>query len=325
MVVTGGAGFIGSHFVDRLVADGHQVDILDDMSNGNTTNIASHLRNNQVRLVQADFADSEALAMLLPATDIVVHLAALVSVARSVAEPELARRVNTEGTIKLLDKCARYGVKKFVFASSAAVYGESSPPLREDMPCRPLSPYAASKAEGEAHCKAYAKSYGTETVILRFMNVYGPRSGGGPYSGVMTRFAEAINTGKELVICGDGEQTRDFVHVADVVSSMVAAMTNPRAVGETFNIGSGFPTSINLLASLFIAASRREVPIKHSPPREGDIRSSYADITKARRVLGYSPKVGLSKGVNECLAEYLESHGSRAGAGYPPRPGSLPD
>jgi nucleoside-diphosphate-sugar epimerase len=305
--VTGGAGFIGSHLVDRLILDGHQVLMIDDLSNGNLRNVAGHLKSQKVELVRADFADSRALAELLPGSDVVVHLAALVSVTKSVADPESSRRTNAEGTIKLLDQCVINGVKKFIFASSAAVYGESNPPLKEDMSCKPLSPYAASKVAGEAYCHAYANSYDLETVILRFMNVYGPRRSGGPYSGVMTKFAEALQQGKGLMIYGDGEQERDFVHVSDVVSSIAAAMTNPKAVGETFNIGSGVPTSINGLAELFISAGGKRVPIEHGPARKAEIKASYADISKARGVLEYSPTFELRKGVGEYLTWYQEN------------------
>lgn len=307
VVVTGGAGFIGSHLVDRLVVDGQSVTILDDLSNGELKNVAAHLTNRDVKLKESDFLDEEVLAEVLPGSDVVVHLAAIVNVLRSVADPVSSRRINTEGTIRLLEQCVKHGVKRFVFASSAAVYGSTPPPLKEEFPPRPLSPYAASKAAGEAYCNSYFNSYGLETVILRFMNVYGPRRSGGPYSGVMTKFAEALYSGKPIIIYGDGNQTRDFVHVEDVVSSVVAAISNIAAIGETLNIGSGVPTSINSLAKLFISVSGKEVPIEYGRPRKAEVRASFADISKAKAMLNYSPSISLSDGVKGYLEWYLEN------------------
>ena len=286
------------------MADGHQLVVLDDLSGGVSGNIAHHLAKHKIELVKSDFTDPQVLSSVLPRSEVVIHLAAKVSVAQSIADPESTWRVNSEGTVRLLGQCVKAGVKRFVFASSAAVYGNSRPPLKEGLPCNPLSPYASSKAVGEAYCSAYESSYGLETVVLRFMNAYGPRGRGGPYSGVMNRFAEAVQAGEPLTVYGDGRQTRDFVHVSDVVASVVSAMTNPAAKGEVFNIGSGIPTSIDSLASLFISASGREVQVHHGPPRKAEVRASYADISMARRVLGFSPKVPLAKGVREYLKWY---------------------
>jgi UDP-glucose 4-epimerase len=287
-----------------MVAEGHEVVILDDLSSGSTRNVEAHLTDPEVELVRADFADARVLSEILPGSDVVVHLAAIVSVAQSVADPESTFRVNTEGTARLLAQCVKAKVKKFIFASSAAVYGDSRPPLNEALPCRPLSPYASSKVAGEAYCGSFQGSYGLETVVLRFMNVYGPRGRGGPYSGVMTKFAEALRNGEALTIYGDGRQTRDFVHVSDVVSSVAAAVMTSAASGEIMNIGSGAPTSINALARLFVSASGSKLPVQHAPPRKAEVRASFADISRARRVLGYSPRVALAKGVEE----YLEWH-----------------
>lgn len=308
ILVTGGAGFIGSHVVDRLVAGGDEVVVVDDLSTGRAENIAAHLSNHSAEFHRADFADKAVLSKLLPGTDVVVHLAGLVSVDRSVVDPATTMRVNVQGTDVLLERCVEQGVERLVFASSAAVYGDLRPPLREDLPSRPLSPYAASKVAGEAHCRSYWNAYGLQTVVLRLMNVYGPRSRGGPYGGVMTKFAEALNSGGPLTVQGDGKQTRDFVHVSDVASAVSVSVKASVAPGETFNVGSGVPTSVNSLAKHFMSSSSRRVPVVHGPPRQAEIRASYADISKAKRMLGFTPRVPLAHGIKQYLDWFENDH-----------------
>jgi len=307
-VVTGGLGFIGSHLVDRLIQDAKKVTILDDLSSGQQESLRAHVSDSSLRLVRGDICETSKLDGALKGADAVVHLAAIVSVTRSIREPELVNRVNVTGTLKLLETCARNRIRRFVYASSAAVYGRnSSPPLKEDDPIRSLSAYGASKAAGEAYCQAYHETHGLETVILRLMNVYGPRANTGAYSGVMTKFAEAVMSGKPLVIYGDGEQTRDFTYISDVVNAIVLALHEEEGVDQIFNVGTGVPTTINQLARVFISISGKEGQIRHVKARRGEVRHSYADISKAKRLLGYRPRVDLQTGLSEFLRWHRET------------------
>ncbi|MDE1858188.1 MAG: GDP-mannose 4,6-dehydratase [Thaumarchaeota archaeon] len=301
VLVTGGAGFIGSHLVDALSAEGHRVTVVDDLSTGSTGNLAAHAKVAGFEFLKGDFAAGPSLSKAVRRADAVVHLAARVGVADSVRSPEAVHDVNVNRTLRLLRACAKGGVGRFVLASSASVYGDASPPVSEAMPLRPLSPYAASKASCEAYCQAYRASYGLPTVVLRFMNVYGPRMGGA-YGAVMSEFAKSVEAGSPLTIYGDGRQTRDFLHVADAVRAIMLGATSERADGETFNIGTGTPTSISDLAELFIAASgRRDLKVSRVTPRPGEVRHSFADVAKAKRVLGFAAKIKLSNGVREYL------------------------
>ena len=305
VVVTGGLGFVGSHLVDRLVQDEYEVVVIDDLSSGLIKNIERHASNNRVMVIKGDIRDKEMLKHALTGAKAVVHLAAIVSVIRSIEEPELVHDVNVAGTLSLLDESVRQKVRRFIYASSAAVYGRTSrPPLSEEFETRPISPYGASKAAGESYCHAYHAAHDIESTVLRFMNIYGPRSTGGLYSGVMVAFAEALNQDKSLTIYGDGEQTRDFVFVSDVVDAIILALEKSGATGETFNIGSGIQTNINQLAKLFMSLTPYEQQLQYASPRKGEIRHSYANIGKARRILGYEPKIELSTGVKEFFDWY---------------------
>ena len=308
VLVTGGAGFIGSHLVERLAAQGHRVAVVDDLSGGSRANVGVLAGAPGVDFVEGDFAGDQVLAKLVPGSDVVVHLAAKVGVASSVRDPGLVHEVNVNRTLRLLGACAKEKVGRVVLASSAAVYGNAPPPVSEDAPPAPLSPYAASKVACEAYCRAFQGSYDLPSVVLRFMNVYGPRMGDA-YGAVMPEFARRAEEGTPLVVQGDGGQTRDFVHVGDVVEAMTLAMTVEGAVGRVFNVGTGVPTSIARLAEMFLAAGGRPGGgVSHAPSREGDIRESYADTSRARHVLGFVAKTKLSDGV----PEFLEWHSGRA-------------
>lgn len=301
VLVTGGAGFIGSHLVDSLLAGKHQVTVVDDLSNGTRGNLAGHLGKPGLELIESDFADKAVLSRAVPRAEVVVHLAAIIGVAQSVKEPELVHDVNVDRTLRLLGACAKGGVRRFVLASSAAVYGDASPPVSEDLPVRPLSPYAASKVSCEAYCRAYQSAYGLSTVVLRFMNVYGPRMGGA-YGAVMSEFAKSVEEGTPLTIFGDGTQTRDFVHVSDCVRAIMLGTSAPQASGEVLNVGTGVPTSIIDLAKMFISASgKRSLRVAKEDARPGDILHSYADVSKTKRLLGFAPKTRLSEGVGDYL------------------------
>lgn len=296
--MTGGAGFIGSHLVDALLARGCRVTVLDDLSSGRMENIKVHLGNPDFRFVRGDVCDEGMVRDALSGVDAVIHEAAVVSVPTSIERPELVQKVNVRGTLNLLRASAELGVGRFVFASSCAVYGEQEKlPIKEDAEPRPLSPYAASKLAAEEVCREFHR-LGLCTVCLRYFNVYGPRQASGEYAGVMVKFMERLRAGQPPVIHGDGEQTRDFIHVEDVVEATLLTLERSGVNGEVFNIGTGRETSINELCGLIVGVSGRENlrPV-HGPPRAGDIRRSLADISKVRRVLGFEPKVLLENGI----------------------------
>ncbi|HEV2119190.1 MAG TPA: NAD-dependent epimerase/dehydratase family protein [Candidatus Bathyarchaeia archaeon] len=297
ILVTGGFGFIGSNFIDDVISKA-EVTVLDDLSSGLLGNVSQQMNNPRFRFVRGSVLDHDKIEEALEGVDAVVHLAAVVSVARSREDPYLVHRVNVEGTLNVLEACLKHSIDKLIFASSAAVYGnELRFPSEEELGSNPSNLYGATKAAGEAYVRAYNQTHGLKTVILRLMNVYGPRRSPGPYAGVMAQFAEAIRLGKPLTVYGDGEQTRDFVYVSDVTDAMASVLRNDRAIGHTFNIGTGSPSTINMLATIFSKMRKPNSPIHHEPPRPGEVRASCANIEKARKVLGYSPKVSLKQGI----------------------------
>lgn len=301
VLVTGGAGFIGSHLVDRLVGLGYNVRVLDNLSTGSVANIKSHLNSSQVDFVGGDIRDKSFVRECLQDVDMVVHLAAIVSVPFSVANPELTFDVNVDGTNGLLDLCEELGVGKFVFASSCAVYGDPAYlPVSENARIAPLSPYAESKLAGEHSC---LERRGLRSVVLRLFNVYGTRQGLSEYSGVITRFLDCIKHREPLVVFDDGLQTRDFVNVADVVGAVLASIESVAAEGKVINIGSGKATTVNDLADTLLQLSGVDLQVLHMSPRAGDIRHSYADVSKAKKILGYEPKVSLPEGLQVLLKE----------------------
>ncbi|MEM2907602.1 MAG: SDR family oxidoreductase [Candidatus Hadarchaeales archaeon] len=306
VLVTGGAGFIGSHVVDALVAQGHSVVVLDNLSTGNKDNIRTHLANPDFRFIKGDIRDEKTVERSLSGVEAVVHEAAIVSMQRSIAAPRLTRKVNVDGTLSLLEASLRAGVKRFVYASSCAVYGDQARlPISEDAPLNPLSPYAESKVKAEELCMGYFRSHGLRTVCLRYFNVYGPRQAMGQYAGVMVKFFERLRHGRPPIIYGDGEQTRDFVHVRDVVDATLRALTSRRAPGEIFNVGTGRATSINELCKVFLREmDRPELKPIYRPAKIGDIRRSQADVSKAKKLLGYRPRVRLELGIKELIREW---------------------
>lgn len=301
VLVTGGAGFVGSHLVDRLVSEGYAVKVLDDLSSGNLANINGHIGAEGFEFVQGDIRDSKVVGRCLVDVDAVVHLAALIDVAASVADPDLTYDVNVTGTFNLLKLARKCKVGKFVFASSTAVYGDAMVlPIREDAVLGPISPYAASKAAGEAFCLAFANCYGLNSVRLRFFNIYGPRSGYSYYSGVITKFLGQVAKGEALTVYGDGEQTRDFVYISDIVEALMLAVKT-KEVGEVFNVCTGLPTSVNQLVEVFRAVTKRNLHVKHSSRRAGDILQSWGNPKKAARKLRFEAKVGLKEGLELLL------------------------
>ena len=250
VLVTGGAGFIGSHLVPRLLELGHSVTVLDNLSTGKLENLDGVLDHPKFVFQRGDIRDKTIPNEVFDGVDSVIHLAALIDISASVADPIQNHEVNVDGTFNMLHAAIKHNVKKFVFASSTAVYGDAKTlPLQENIALHPISPYAASKVAGEAYCSAFASCFGLETIVLRFFNIYGPRSENSPYSGVITKFLQKIIKGEVLTIDGDGEQTRDFIHVSDIVKAVILALEQEGLKGEVFNVCTGVPTSINQLAA----------------------------------------------------------------------------
>ncbi len=298
VLVTGGAGFIGSHLVERLVQLGAKVRVLDDFSTGKRGNIAHLLE--RVELVEGSLTDVATVRQVVQGVDFVFHQGALPSVVRSVEDPLTTHQVNATGTLFLLLAAREGKVKRVVFASSSSVYGDTPTlPKREDMPPMPQSPYALSKLVGEHLCRLFWQLYGLETVSLRYFNIFGPRQDPtSQYAAVIPRFVTALLKGEPPTIYGDGEQTRDFTFVENCVQANLLAATVEGIAGEVFNVGAGRQTSVNELFRLIrslIGADRIE-PI-YAPPRQGDVRHSLADITKARQKLGYEPTISLQEGL----------------------------
>ena len=301
--MTGGAGFIGSHLTDKLVSEGYQVRVLDDFSSGKLGNIGQHIEKKEVELVEGSVLVSRVVERAIQGVDAVVHLAAVTSIPLSVENPQLTFRVNVEGTKLLLQECGLGGVQKFLLVSSCAVYGESLYlPIDEFHPTNPLSPYAQSKLEAEC-CAFKGSRNGLSVAALRLFNVYGTRQPQSSYASVISSFAEHLTASRPLVIYGDGQQTRDFVHVSDATEAMWLALNGTEAEG-VFNIASGRAVSIRKLAVLMAElVGIEDLAVTFAKPRKGDVRNSHGDYSKAREAFGYEPKISLSEGLDELLED----------------------
>jgi UDP-glucose 4-epimerase len=305
LLVTGGAGFIGSHLVDRLVADEHEVCVLDNFSTGKTKNLSAVIGGENLRVTRADIRRIPgSLIKKLRRIDGVCHLAALTDPQASIKNPALTNDVNVAGTLAVLESARRLGAKRVVFASSAAVYGMIDRfPVREDSNIAPISPYGASKAASELYCRAFEENHGIETVSLRYFNVYGPRQISSQYSGVISTFAHRLLRGEPLTIFGDGTQSRDFVHVNDIVDATVRALQTA-IQSRVFNVASGTETTITKLAETMQELVGRRPELKFLPKRVGDPHRGVADITKARRELGFNPRTSLREGLAATIQWY---------------------
>lgn len=304
VLVTGGAGFIGSHVVDSLVDCGYGVRVIDNLSTGKQSNIEGHLRRGRVDFVKGDVKDAEFVRKCVRDVEAVVHLAAITSVPFSFENPNLTFDTNVAGTLNLLISCAEEKVRKFVLISSCAVYGEPMYlPVDEKHLTSPISPYAESKLVAEDFCVGFHEKQLLKSVVLRLFNVYGPRQGFNDYSGVITRFVERTKQLLPLVVYGDGSQTRDFVYVSDVVEVVLRSLESKDADGEVFNIGSGKPTSVLELAEEVLEFTGVNSEILYDKPKPGDIKHSYADISKAKKLLEYRPTLSLRQGLHALLAE----------------------
>jgi UDP-glucose 4-epimerase len=308
VLVTGGAGFIGSHLVDRLVSGDCRVRVIDNLSTGKLANISQHLEKGAVDFVKGDIRDFELVKKCVRNVDAVVHLAAVTSVPFSVKHPEATFETNVAGTLNLLNAAAEAKVNKFVFISSCAVYGEPQYlPVDELHPTNPISPYAESKLLGERHSLDFHKKHLLKSVVLRLFNVYGSRQGVNDYSGVITKFIDCIKQKIPLTIYGDGAQTRDFVNVHDVVEAVLTALGNEKADGEVFNIGFGVATSVNDLAKQILDLAGLDLKISHEKFRTGDIENTFADISKTEKLLGYTPAVSLQNGLRALFLGHTQS------------------
>jgi len=299
-LVTGGAGFIGSHQAEELVRRGHTVRVADNLATGHRHNLA-HLP--KVEFLEGDVADMAFAARAVAGMDYVLHQAAIPSVPKSVKDPATSNRANIDGTLNILLAARDAGVKRLVFAGSSSEYGDSETlPKREDMPSNPLSPYALQKVAGTEYCRMFTRLYGFETVVIRYFNVFGPRQDpGSPYSGVISLFATALIERRQPVIYGDGEQTRDFTYVANVVDGVLRACEAPKAPGEAINVACGTRISLNELLRTMNKIVGTDIEAIYKDARAGDVRDSQADITKARTLLGYTPLVGLEEGLRHTL------------------------
>jgi nucleoside-diphosphate-sugar epimerase len=299
ILVTGGAGFIGSNLVAALLAQGRDVTILDDLSSGYRINVPDHPR---VRFVEGDIRDEAAVGDAIAGADTVFHLAASVGNKRSIDHPLLDAEINVLGTLRVLEAARHAGARKVVVSSSAGIFGElKTLPIREDHPVEPDSPYGASKLGAEKEALAYAKLFGLEVVCLRYFNVYGPNQRFDAYGNVIPIFVFQMLRGETLTIFGDGEQTRDFLNVRDVVAANIAAAA-ARGLSGAFNLGSGTRISINDLVRRVREAGGLEPAVRHGPPRPGDVRDSLADIGAARAAFGFNPTVSLEAGLPEYVA-----------------------
>jgi UDP-glucose 4-epimerase len=307
ILVTGGAGFIGSNLAEELVREGHNVVILDDLSTGKEENLKEF--KDSVRFVKGSVTDLELLKDLFRDVECVFHQAAIPSVQRSIEDPVRTNEVNVKGTLNVLVAARDSNVKKVIYASSSSVYGDTPElPKREDMKLNPKSSYAVSKLTGESYCKVFSEVYGLKTVSLRYFNVYGPRQD--PYSeyaAVIPMFIRRVLNNQPPIIYGDGEQTRDFTFVKDAVMANILAMENNNA-GGVFNIASGKRISINELANEIMEIVDIRLETIHDKPREGDIKHSLGGISKARDKLGYEPKWDLEEGLKETI-EYFKKKG----------------
>jgi UDP-glucose 4-epimerase len=295
-LVTGGAGFIGSHLVDRLIKD-CEVTVYDDFSAGDSRHV-----HEEASVVSADVRDENSLTDAVTEADVVFHEAAQVSVQQSVSDPEGSHRVNIDPMLTLLE-AARDADTRVIFASSAAIYGQPAYlPIDESHPKEPSSPYGLEKLTADNYCRLYHELYDVETVALRYFNAYGPRQQGGDYSGVISIFRDQALANDDITVEGDGEQTRDFVHVDDIVQANILAATNDDAVGEAFNIGTGNSISIRELGEIIRDVTDSHSDIVHVDPREGDIARSEAAIGKAQDVLGFEPKYSVAEGLEQYLS-----------------------
>lgn len=305
-LVTGGAGFIGSNTVDELVRRGHSVTVLDDLSAGKEENLAG--AREKISFIQGTITDPATVGNACRGADYVLHLAARTSVPRSVKQPVETNQVNVDGTLNVFVAARDAGVRRVVFASSSSIYGDTPTlPKHEGMPPAPISPYGVSKLVGELYGRVFHRTYGLDFVALRYFNVFGPRQDpGSPYSGVLSLFINAMRNGGQPTVYGDGEQSRDFTFVQNVVEANIHACETPGIGGRAFNLGTGGRYTLNYTLKLLEEFSGRPARAKYGSPREGDIRDSQADISLAVQAFGYRPQIRFEEGLRSTWDWYCE-------------------
>lgn len=310
ILVTGGAGFIGSHLSIALVKAGHDVRVLDNFFSGKRDNLREV--RGHVEVVKGDCADPRVAARAVAGIEVVYHEAAVPSVARSVDQPSLSHRANATATLEMLNAARDAGVRRFIYAGSSSVYGErKESPKREDMEPRPLSPYAVGKLMGEHYLRVFHQLYGLETLTLRYFNVFGPRQDpGSPYSGVISLFTTALLEGRTPLIYGDGGQTRDFTFVANVVAGNLKALKAKGLAGQAVNLATGRSVSLRQVLAAIATQTGRVAKATRKPTRAGDIRHSLADIGRARKLLGYRPLVDFETGLRRTIDWYRQAYGA---------------
>jgi nucleoside-diphosphate-sugar epimerase len=300
-LVTGGAGFIGSHLTEELARRGHTVRVADSLITGKRANL-SHVPG--VEFLEGDLADLAFAARAVSGVDYVLHQAAIPSVPRSVKDPITSNRANVDASLNVLVAARDAGVKRLVYAGSSSAYGDTPTlPKREDMPPNPLSPYALQKLVAEQYCQMFTQLYGLETVTTRYFNVFGPRQDpSSPYSGVISLFSTALIDGRQPTIYGDGEQTRDFTYIANVVDGVLRAAEANGVAGEVINVATGGRISLNELLRVMNGIMGTNIQPIYAEPRAGDVKDSQADISKAETLMGYRPRVSLEEGLKHTMA-----------------------
>jgi UDP-glucose 4-epimerase len=306
ILVTGGAGFIGSNLTEALLKQGHRVRVLDDFSTGKKENLIFGKDHEGLEVIEGNIRDIETCRRAAEGVEFVFHQAALPSVQRSVEDPLISNSVNAEGTLNVLFAARDAGAKRVIYAASSSVYGDTPTlPKREEMPPNPLSPYGLQKYIGEQYCRLFFQLYGLETVSLRYFNIFGPRQDPASiYSAVIPKFISALIEGRSPVIFGDGKQSRDFTYIDNVVRANLLAMSADRLQGEAINIACGKRTSLNQLLRILKKILGSRQPPVYEEPRQGDVKHSLADIRKGKEVLGYEPIVGIEAGL-EMTVEFF--------------------
>jgi len=308
-LVTGGAGFIGSNIVKKFLEEGNFVRVLDNFATGRKENIEEFLRNSNFELLEGDITDLETCKKAVSGIDFVLHQAAVPSVSRSVENPIVSNNANVLGTLNMLVSARDEKVKKFVYASSSSIYGDNPDLLkREDFSVMPISPYALTKYAGERYSQIFYKIYGLPTICLRYFNVFGPKQNpDSPYSAVIPKFIKALLNDETIVIFGDGNQSRDFTFVDNVVLANLLAVKSEQGLGEVFNIACNRKTSLNELLELLKEISGKNIKYEYRKARAGDVLHSKADISKAKALLGYEPLIDIKKGLKRTFHWYEKS------------------
>ena len=313
ILVTGGAGFIGSHLTEALLRRGHRVRVLDNFSTGNRENLAFEKKYTSIEVVNGDISSRAACRKAMKGIDYVFHQAALPSVQRSVEDPELTNLVNAVGTLNILIAAKDTGVRRVIYAASSSAYGDTPTlPKRENMPPNPLSPYALQKYMGEEYCRLFTQLYGLETISLRYFNIFGPKQDpASVYSAVIPKFIEAFVQGRRPTIYGDGKQSRDFTYIDNVVHANLLALSAKHLHGEVVNVACGSRITLNQLVKMLQQVFGSKLSPIYEKPREGDVKHSLADISRARQILSYKPLVDIETGLRKTVEYFLNQSPSR--------------